>query len=197
MGIDSRSGQSKVFSVHRQDCSGGSELLGPYSPISRDGYPRLPIHQWWVRTLNPNFHFISCVLFMYLRLLALFGGLRWCASLAVFYIAVGPLKTVVLTPAVLLTVSRAAAAAWSRASPALQGGCLPWSGRGCFLHVATKHLHTQTHTSVHSNRSLEECVGPKHHKPLMQIDKQTDRQTDRQTDTHTHTHTQTHTQHCW
>jgi hypothetical protein len=34
-----------IFSVHRnrQDCSGGSELLGPYFPIFRNGYPRLLI----------------------------------------------------------------------------------------------------------------------------------------------------------
>jgi hypothetical protein len=31
-----------IFSVHlnRQDCLGGLELLGPYSPISWDDYPR-------------------------------------------------------------------------------------------------------------------------------------------------------------
>jgi hypothetical protein len=35
---------------------GGLELLGPYYPISWDGYSRLPSHQWWVRTLNSNCH---------------------------------------------------------------------------------------------------------------------------------------------
>jgi hypothetical protein len=32
----------------------GSETLGPSSPISRDGYPRLPNHKRWVRTFNPK-----------------------------------------------------------------------------------------------------------------------------------------------
>jgi DNA-directed RNA polymerase alpha subunit len=27
-----------------------AEFLGPYSPISRNGYSRMPNHQWWVRT---------------------------------------------------------------------------------------------------------------------------------------------------
>jgi hypothetical protein len=27
-------------------------LLGPYIPISQDGYPRLPNYQSWVRTLT-------------------------------------------------------------------------------------------------------------------------------------------------
>jgi hypothetical protein len=32
---------------------GGSELLGPYSPVPwPDGYLRLPNNQWWVRPLN-------------------------------------------------------------------------------------------------------------------------------------------------
>jgi hypothetical protein len=50
-----------TISVHlnRQDYSGGSELSGPYSPISWDSYPRLPNHQWWVRTLSSNCHVLS------------------------------------------------------------------------------------------------------------------------------------------
>jgi hypothetical protein len=45
-----------------QNCSGGSEWLGPYSLISWDGYSRLPNHQWWVRTLNSNCHVMSWML---------------------------------------------------------------------------------------------------------------------------------------
>jgi hypothetical protein len=47
MGFDPYWGQSHV----RLDSSGGSQRLGPCSPISRDAYHRLPNHQWWVRSL--------------------------------------------------------------------------------------------------------------------------------------------------
>jgi hypothetical protein len=30
------------------------QLLGPKFPVSQDGYPRLPNHQWWVWTLSRN-----------------------------------------------------------------------------------------------------------------------------------------------
>jgi hypothetical protein len=47
MEIDPLSNKSKVrlflsVYINRQDCSGGTELVGPYSPISWDGYSRLP-----------------------------------------------------------------------------------------------------------------------------------------------------------
>jgi hypothetical protein len=51
-----RYGVWSPLSVHlnRLNCSGGSEVLGRYSSISRYNYPCLPNHQWWVRALNPN-----------------------------------------------------------------------------------------------------------------------------------------------
>jgi hypothetical protein len=47
-----------IFSVHlnKQDSSGGSRVFYSPPPMSRYGYPRLPNHQWLMRTLNPNCH---------------------------------------------------------------------------------------------------------------------------------------------
>jgi hypothetical protein len=44
MGFDPHSQSETTFSVYlnRQDNSGGSQLKGPYFPISWNGYPRLP-----------------------------------------------------------------------------------------------------------------------------------------------------------
>jgi hypothetical protein len=47
MGFDPHSATAKegIFLCPDVDSSGGSELLGPYSPITRDGLPHLPTNQ--------------------------------------------------------------------------------------------------------------------------------------------------------